>query len=84
MNALWNSILRKTQEDQRKTKDPYPNSVNKHQCHQGIVPFLSVSVFPNKFLRLVVISCCLFRDTKRNPLMQFRDLPVGNFLRAHV
>lgn len=33
MNALGDSILRKTQKEQRKTKAPYPDSVNQHQCH---------------------------------------------------
>lgn len=84
-SALLDSILRKTQKDQKMTKDPYyPKSVNQHPCYQGVASFLSVSVFPNTSLRLVVILCCPFRVTERNPLVQLRDVPVGDFFRAHI
>lgn len=84
INALWDSVSGKNQEDQRNIKGPYPACINQHPSHQGLAPFLSVSASPNKFLSLVVISCCPFRDTERNPLMCIRDLPVGKFLRAHI
>lgn len=74
----------KNQEDQRNIKGPYPACINQHPSHQGLAPLLSISASPNKFLSLVLISWCPFRDTERNPLMQSRDLPVGKFLRAHI
>lgn len=84
INALWDSISGKSQEDQGNTKGPFPACINQHPTHQGLAPFLSVSASPNTLLSLVVLSCCPFRDTERNPLMWIRDLPVGKFLRAHI